>query len=63
MKAGSSDMNKKKSEFESPYRHYKISTALKPIGFDNSGGQTIANRNFKGQSKYSIKLIIFAIEI
>jgi len=34
MACGMLNQNDKKSEFESPYKRYKISTTVKPIGLD-----------------------------
>lgn len=44
-----SDLAKnKKGDFESPYRHYKLTTTLKPIGYEISPSQNVSKTGFKG---------------
>lgn len=42
----------RKSDFESPYRHYKITTTLRPIGYDLQASSAMQNKNSKGASKF-----------
>jgi len=42
----------RKSDFESPYRHYKITTTLRPIGYDLQASSAMLNKNSKGASKF-----------
>lgn len=42
----------RKSDFESPYRHYKITTTLRPIGYDLQASSAMQSKNSKGASKF-----------